>query len=191
MNETQLTEAVGAACIPGYGPDEVVFMGQTVWKCRPQVVFDWGTNRGSSAWILHEATADFDWEPNIHTIDLPNDVAPDTKDHAGVHTGMFLKNCRRVVQWRGDGLETALRLHDGKMRALFFIDGDHSAATVWKELLKIEEAAPTATLLLHDTNQPGGPWEAVQGFRLYTARYNIVSLRSNAGMVRLFPREDA
>ncbi len=189
-----LTQEIG---LPGYTPEEVRFMGNTAEACRPEVVFDWGTNRGSSARVWFEATAHLPGPPQIHTIDLPDEVAAVTHEHAGDWTGRFIWNLRRVVQHRGDGATVTLDLFREAglpERALFFVDGDHRVEAVSSELALLVENAPRATILLHDTNHPAfpeltGPREAIESLLRERGGYNMLELKSDAGMIRLWPKE--
>jgi cephalosporin hydroxylase len=54
---------------------------------------------------------------------------------------------------RGDGAEVAVRLirEVNDPAPLCMLDGDHSYETVTRELRMISEAAPSATILVHDT----------------------------------------
>ena len=197
MTPAELVTLIEGIALPGYSPEEVRFMGNTVAVSRPEVVFDWGTNRGSSARIWLEATEGFKVRPPIHTVDLGDELSGVTQDHAGIFTGMYVWNLRRVQQHRGDGVEVALRLYEecgSPERALFFVDGDHSAEAVEAEVLRLAEEAPSATLLLHDTNHPNiadltGPRQAVDSLLRTSGRYAMLELKSDAGIIRLWPKE--
>ena len=142
-------------------------------------------------------TADLADIPPVHTVDLPDSVAAVTHEHAGVFTGLYIQGFDRVRQHRGDGLETALGLcaDEAPERPLFFIDGDHSAEAVTKELLRVTTEVPAATVLMHDTcsyddANPSGPGQALRQLLLRNGRYNVLELKSQTGMTRLTPRRD-
>lgn len=188
----ELAQTVATLGIPGYGPDEVRFMGNAVQIWQPRTIMEWGTNRGSSARIWFEATRELG--TTIHTIELPDELAPVTNEHAGEFTGMYCNDCDRVVMHRGDGAETALALLSRCGRpALVFIDGNHEFRVVEHELARVAAQAPDAMILLHDTNHPSrpdlnGPAEAVRLLRLQRGGYDVLEMKSQAGMVRLTPR---
>lgn len=178
--------------LPGYGGDEVGFLAETVFELEPDFICEWGTNRGSSARIFYEACQMLDVVPVIHTIELPNKLAPVTPDHPGIQTGMFLRGLKGVSRHRGDGATEALKLYRqaSPSRPLIFLDGDHSFETVYKELAMVLSEMPNAVVVLHDTNHPmipgpTGPTEALSVLNI--DRYRKTELLSQAGMVRLWP----
>lgn len=168
--------------IPGYGDDEVAFMAETVLDAQPDVVFDWGTNRGSSARIFYETVHAACWPARVVTIDLPDGNAH--PDFPGVDLGFFVRRLP-VEILRGDGAEVATGMARPSEATVFFVDGDHSEATVRRELALIRDRVPGATVLLHDARLDGP--RAGARVLLADQRYRATWLWSNAGMVRLVP----
>lgn len=176
--------------IPAYGDDEVLFMADTALKLTPDDVFDWGTNVGASARIFWEITQMVGFG-RVHSVDLPADV--EHIEHPGHRYAQLLDGCD-VDLHRGDGAtisaELVRRLRP--YRPLFFVDGDHQADNVKRELETIYAAAPLAVCLIHDTRAHAG--EGVNAFLADRAqsphgyRFDVDSLFSQTGMTRLWPR---
>lgn len=176
--------------IPGYPPEEIGLMVDTVINYRPMYVFEWGTNRGTSARIFYEA-ARLTGDPcEIHTTELPDDVP--YLEHPGDESGLFVRNLP-VEQHRGDGLQVTLELMaltDGHHSTVVYIDGDHSPEIVYRELCEIRAVRPEAVLLVHDTgHDESGPREAVERFLAERAgKYGVTQAHTATGMTRLVPR---
>jgi hypothetical protein len=184
----QICDTIRGLRLPGYGDDEVGFMAETVERLRPDFVGDWGTNRGSSARIFYEASkACLPAAIRIVTVDLPTELEPLDRDHAGQATALFLKGTP-VKRLRGDGVTTALSAYvrSGCGSPLFFLDGDHLKENVFREIVLINRLAPTAVMLCHDTRN--GPGTAIADFMARTpGSYTVEFLASQAGMTRLWP----
>lgn len=169
--------------IPGYGADELDFIHGAVGDLMPDIVFDWGTNRGSSARILYESLRFHGLvDTHVHTIDLPRCLAAIDRDHARDETGEFVQDIGFVHCYEGDGVTIALTIwcELGKpTKPLFFIDGDHSYENVVRELRWLRRACPRATLLMHDTRF----WPGDAANKVYGESHEIIGLPSQAGMI--------
>lgn len=182
--------------IPGYGDDEVCFMAETVERYRPSHVFEWGTNRGSSARIWFECARLLKLDCEVHTIELPIWLAHLSPEHPGVDWAEQIRDAPEVQTHRGEGafVAVSLCLEIEAPRPLFFVDGDHSFEAVRRELAMIGHSAPKAVIVLHDTNHvegfgPTGPAAAVNEYlRERSHGIDIEVLASQAGMTRLWPR---
>lgn len=178
--------------IPGYSSEEISFVGETLFHLRPLIVFDWGTNRGSSARIFYEASKIYKYPCEVHTTDLPDEIEHIEHPHMGF--GFFVRDLPDVYLHRGDGAQVSLALYQEKRpdRALFFVDGDHSYDTVRRELLAISEIAPSATILCHDVGyEKGEVRRAFQDFVKSHLTYSVKILPYldgiQAGLGRLIP----
>ena len=131
---------------------ELMLMTATVCRFEPSLIFEWGTNIGKSARIFHEITQYFRIPTTIHTCDLPDDV--DHVEHPHAQRGAMVRGLEDVQLHQGDGLTTSLDLWEragGPPSPLFFLDGDHSNASVRREIDGILAAISDPVLLLHDT----------------------------------------
>jgi cephalosporin hydroxylase len=131
---------------------ELMLMTATVCRFQPSLIFEWGTNIGKSARIFHEIAQYFHIRTTIHSCDLPDDV--DHVEHPHDQRGAMVRGLAGVELHQGDGLTTSLRLWERAGRPpgpLFFLDGDHSHASVRREIDGILAAIPYPVLLLHDT----------------------------------------
>lgn len=190
---TDFQQHIRSLGIPGYGDDEVEFMYETVALVRPSHIFEWGTNRGSSARILYEAARDRKMlSCQVHTTDLPTLLCGINKEHVGSDTGCIFAHLEGITQHYGDGVTCSLLAfrEARNPRSLFFIDGDHNEENVLRELRWINLVAPSEAILLHDTH-PGarpsfGPFHALNIFLAGEGvKYDVTYLNSQAGMTRL------
>ena len=102
--------------------------------------------------------------------DLPDDI--DHTEHPHTQRGETLRDIPGVILHQGDGLTTSQGLWkkaNSPQYPLFFLDGDHSYASVEREINGILEVAPNPILLLHDTflqsSESGyniGTWTAIE-----------------------------
>jgi cephalosporin hydroxylase len=131
--------------------DEQMLMVSAVCLAQPDLIFDWGTHIGKSARIFYETTKHFGIPCTIHSMDLPNEE--DHSEHPGEERGKLVKNLDNVELHLGDGVETALKIYkkNKKKKALFYVDGDHSYESVYRELTLILKHVDRPTVLLHDT----------------------------------------
>ncbi len=183
-----VADLIAAIELPGYGRDEVTFMADTILAARPQAIFEWGTNRGSSARIFHETVTAAGLACTICSVDLPDvpeGQPPPHREHPGAQRGLFVKHLP-VTLLEGDGLDESVARCDPAISTMFFLDGDHTEPMVARELAGIAAHAPAAVMLLHDTRL-GGPKDALRNFE-ERGRYHLTTLPSQAGMVRLVPR---
>ena len=134
---------------------EISLMALVVDRVRPTHIFEWGTNIGSSAKIFHHITESLGMDIPIHTWDLPEDVSHG--QHPKENHAKLAKGLARVHFHRDDGLRGALaqyqieKAKDPKIRPLFFVDGDHSYASVIREITGIVSAQDELHVLAHDT----------------------------------------
>lgn len=131
--------------------DEQMLMTSAVCIFQPTMIFDWGTHIGKSARVFYEICSHFQIDAEIHSIDLP-----DTKEHAehpGEERGRLVRGLKNVHLHQGDGVKTALALYKKAKpaSALFYVDGDHSYDSVYRELSMILDKVERPTVLLHDT----------------------------------------
>jgi hypothetical protein len=149
---------------------ELMLMTATVCRFEPCLIFEWGTNIGKSARIFYEIAQYFNIPAAIHSCDLPDDV--DHVEHPHDQRGAMVRGLAGVTLHQGDGLSTSLKLWEQAGRPqhpLFFLDGDHSYASVRREIDGILAVVPDPVLLLHDTflqsSESGynvGPRQAVE-----------------------------
>lgn len=186
---------VSAICtlleIPGYPDEEIGLMVDTLEKFRPYWIFEWGTNRGSSARIFWEAARLIPLQVEIHTTELPDGI--DYLEHPGEDSGHFVRGLERVTQHRGDGFATSRMLFDllPKRKTLFFIDGDHGEQRVSYELEASTAIDNGACILLHDTgHSASGPRDALADFltTVWGKNYDVTRVETPVGMTRLMPR---
>lgn len=178
---------------------ELMLMTATVCRFEPSLIFEWGTNIGKSARIFYEISQHFHIRTAIHTCDLPDDV--DHVEHPHAQRGAMVRGLSGVSLHQGDGLTTSLSLWEAAgrpKRPLFFLDGDHSYASVRCEIDGILAVVPDPVLLLHDTffqsSESGynvGPRRAVEETLAATpGRFDVVhSGLSLPGMTLLYPAQ--
>ena len=153
----ELSRFVVERCLPTIGVhpyplNEQLLAAAAACRLRPGVVFDWGTHRGASARMLWECAKAFRLGYDIHTIDLPPDVAH--VEHPGQAYAVLLRGLAEVHLHRGDGVTIALTQWEKLAqppRPLFFIDGDHAYESVATELRRVFDAIADASALVHDT----------------------------------------
>lgn len=131
--------------------DEQMLMTSTVCIFEPTMIFDWGTHIGKSARVFYEICKHFQIPAEIHSIDLPDTT--DHVEHPGEEHGRLVRGLKNVHLHRGDGVKTALALYRKykPASALFYVDGDHSYDSVYRELTLILQKVEAPTVLLHDT----------------------------------------
>ncbi len=178
--------------LPGYGADEVTFLARCVIRARPTHVFEWGTNRGSSARIFYEIgnTLGNPLPFEVHSTELRIEEAFRDRDHPGEGVGLFVRDLP-VVLHEGDGLLTTLDLVDDIHPAMpfFFLDGYHSYDQVRLELRSLAPFA--APIVLHDSAHLTGVTAAIERFLdgdELGPRYEREDLPSQAGMTALWPQ---
>lgn len=142
--------------ITGYSPypiDELILMVGAVCRFRPTHIFEWGTHIGKSARIFYETINQFSIDAQIFSFDLPDEI--DHIEHPHEQRGSLVKDLEKVHLYQEDGLIKSFDLFKNSdisnKRALFYVDGDHSYETVFRELETILNNIPDAIILLHDT----------------------------------------
>lgn len=176
--------------------NELVLMVSAVCRIQPTHIYEWGTNIGVSARIFYETVKYFKIDSEVHTIDLPDDERH--IEHPGRRRGAMVRNISGVHMHQGDGVTTALALwSDSAMtgKPIFFLDGDHSYESVFRELNTIVRQVECANFLVHDTlfqsEESGynvGPFLAVHDFlRAFPERYDYIEERLGLpGMTLLY-----
>ena len=152
ISDFVLSRLIPVVGVHPYPLNELMLMAGTVCRFRPTHVFEWGTNVGASARIFYETARRFEIPLEIHSIDLPADVAH--VEQPGRRRGKLVKGKAGVVLHLGDGLETSLAIYrtlPKGSRVLFFVDGDHSYESVRRELAAIVDQVAGPLVLLHDT----------------------------------------
>ena len=152
VSEFVIQKLVPLVGIRPYPLNELCLMVGAVTVLKPTHIFEWGTYVGKSARIFYEITQAFDLEAEIHSIDLPDDVAH--VEHPKNNRGKLVKQIKTVNLYQGDGLEKTLELYrkiGGHCKPFVFIDGDHEYTSVKRELCTIIDNMPNAGILLHDT----------------------------------------
>lgn len=190
MEPRDLANLIKSLQIPAYGDDEIMFMGETAKLLQPTFVFDWGTNRGSSARVFYEASKMFGYPCEIHTTDLPDSEGWKSPEFPGQDLGLFFRGLPDIHIHRGDGVDESLKVYREKnpSRAIFFVDGDHHYEPVTRELNAIFAGAPTAVILCHDVRHISFCAQAFDDFSTAHANhYHSDKLMSQAGMGRLRP----
>lgn len=187
--------------VVGYHPfplNELMMMSAAVCRIRPSHILEWGTNVGVSARIFYETCRAFSLDAKIHSIDLPDDRWH--VEHPGQERGRLVRGLGQVQLHLGDGIEVALSIlarDPAPARPLFFLDGDHSYDSVYRELASIVTRFPSASILIHDTLQQSaesgyntGPFRAVQDvLRSTGAALQVVSQDQGLpGMILLWKR---
>jgi cephalosporin hydroxylase len=142
---------VPVAGIHPFPLDELMLMATAVVHFRPDVVFDWGTHIGKSARIFYETAKLYKIPLEIHSVDLPEEVYH--VEHPHKNRGKMVHNKKNVYLHLGDGVETSLNIYKANryLNPLFFVDGDHSFDSVYRELTLIVKEVENPVILLHDT----------------------------------------
>jgi len=202
VNNWTISEFVMERIVPvvGIRPfplNELMLMVSAVCRFKPAKIFEWGTHFGKSARVFRETINTFGIPCMIHSVDLPEDVQHGEHPHAD--RGKLVRGMKEVLLHQGDGLTCALEIlaNDGQNgRILFFVDGDHSHASVTREFRAILEHVPDAIVLLHDTFlQSGtsgyniGPHEAINEVLAdRNGKYRVITTNTGLpGMTLVFP----
>jgi hypothetical protein len=117
-----------------YPPGELQLMTIVMLWWQPDMIFEWGTNVGNSARIFHWIAEAFEIDTQIHSIDLPPDVSH--AENVRELRGLLVRDFSDVHLHLGDGVNKALELCVAlkPQKPMFYVDGDHSAETVTREL---------------------------------------------------------
>jgi cephalosporin hydroxylase len=132
--------------------NELMLMSATVCRFRPSHIFEWGTHIGKSARAFFEVTRHYGIPAEIHSVDLPDDI--DHVEHPSSERGRMVRGLAGVYLHQGDGLDASIALWKKAGRpepVLFFVDGDHSEQSVYRELSGIVTEVSRPIVLLHDS----------------------------------------
>ena len=167
----------------GYPGAELQFMCDTVEQVRPDFIAEFGTGSGCSGRIFWECSRLLGLNAEIHTTELPDELAGFDGQHPGVNTGMYLPP--GVTTHRGDGVTESLIAWKRRQpeRPLFFLDGDHSEVMVYREIALIDRLVSFPVMLIHDTN--GGPGDAGRKWAAETlGEWTEIKDRAGIGLLR-------
>ena len=130
---------------------ELMLLSAAVCRFRPSHIFEWGTHIGKSARTFYEITRHYGIASEIHSVDLPDEV--DHVEHPSGQRGRMVRGLDRVQLHQGDGLDVSLAVWAKAERpepVIFFLDGDHAEASVYRELSGIVRQVARPVALLHD-----------------------------------------
>lgn len=176
--------------------NELHLMVAAVCRLQPSHIFEWGTNIGKSARIFYEAVKSFKIATEIHSIDLPDDM--EHVEHPKDQRGALVKDIKEVKLYTGDGLVTSFSIYkeiSDRKNVLYYLDGDHSYDSVYRELSFITKKIPEASILLHDTFYQSfesgynvGPHKAIKDVLLKVPdKYTAISTQTGLpGMTLLY-----
>ena len=196
VSEFVLNTLVPIVGVHPFPLNELVLMVAAVCRLKPDRIYEWGTHLGKSARVFYETARHFGLDVEIHSVDLPDDVIH--QEHPGHQRGMLVKGLQDVHLHQGDGLSVCLDIQAQAAtpkQTLIFIDGDHSYASVRRELAGIMTGIPEAHILLHDTffqsSESGynvGPYRAISEAITETdVRYRLLSTQTGLpGMTLLY-----
>lgn len=196
VSEFVLNTLVPIVGVHPFPLNELVLMVAAVCRLKPDRIYEWGTHLGKSARVFYETARHFGLDVEIHSVDLPDHVIH--QEHPGHQRGMLVKGLQGVHLHQGDGLSVCLDIHAKAAtpkHTLIFIDGDHSYASVRRELAGIMTGIPEAHILLHDTffqsSESGynvGPYRAISEAITETdVRYRLLSTQTGLpGMTLLY-----
>lgn len=149
--------------------NELQLMVSAVAWAKPTHIFEWGTHIGKSARIFYETCRFLKIETAVHSIDLPDEA--EHVEHPHKSRGKLVKGKKNVFLHQGDGVNTSLDIYKsltGEVRPLFYVDGDHSYESVYRECAAILQNVKNPTIILHDTFYQTaeskyniGPWQAI------------------------------
>ena len=201
ISEFVLKVLVPVVGIRPFPLNEQMLMVSAVCRFRPSLILEWGTHRGVSARVFCETIRAFRIPAAIHSIDLPDDVFHG--EHPKSDRGVLVRGMSEVTLHQADGVTRALELCSGRKthdKVLFYVDGDHSHASVTRELSAILEQQPEAIVLLHDTfyQSPDsgyniGPYTAiVEVLSKQAQRYKMIRTTTGLpGMTLMYPDRSA
>jgi hypothetical protein len=196
VSEFVLNTLVPIVGVHPFPLNELVLMVAAVCRLKPGRICEWGTHLGKSARVFYETARHFGLDVEIHSVDLPDHVIH--QEHPGHQRGMLVKGLQDVHLHQGDGLSVCLDIQAQAAtpkQTLIFIDGDHSYASVRRELAGIMNGIPEAHILLHDTffqsSESGynvGPYRAIaEAITETDVRYRLLSTQTGLpGMTLLY-----
>ncbi len=146
------------AGVIGFTFSEVEFIHDTMSEQRTDWLAEWGTNVGNSARVFYEVALDLDRPCEIHSIDICDQVPILRPCDEGRARGYHVRGLP-VTLHVGDGITVAADLYTQALRRrrppkqpLFFLDDSHEETDVLRQLEAINEWAPEAVILAHDTH---------------------------------------
>lgn len=199
ISDLVMRKIVPVADIHPFPVSELALMASAVCGVRPTHIFEWGTHIGKSARVFYETVRYFGIPAEIHSIDLPDEA--EHEEHPRHRRGELVRRLKGVHLHQGDGLEVSRRICENlspDTRTLFFLDGDHSYASVKRELSYITEHFPAAAVLIHDTfyqvaasNYNIGPYQAVEeALAVHPGAYERIDVRTGLpGMTFIYPQK--
>src|SRR5687767_10963378 len=177
--------------------NELMLMAAAVCRIRPALIFEWGTHIGKSARAFHETATHYGIACQIHSVDLPDDTPH--VEHPSGERGRLVRGIEQVHLHQGDGVEVSLSIWQRSGRSLpvlFFVDGDHSVDSVYRELSGIVAEVGKPNVLLHDSFYQSseskynvGPHQAIERtLQEYPGRFRrLDSGLGLPGMTLLYP----
>lgn len=187
LSEFVLSKLIRIVGVHPYPLDELLFMCSTLAYFKPDMIIEWGTHYGKSARIFYEAAAYLNLPTEIHSVDLPPAEEHIENIHVASQRAALVRKLP-VILHLGDGLTVAGKVLAEKKNKLplFFLDGDHSYASVQNELNGLKSMSPHAVVLAHDTFLQGsesgyncGPYQALSEF---TAQYRLPFQSTSLGL---------
>ena len=181
-----------------YPLTELHLMTAVVNLVKPDLIFEWGTHTGKSARIFFEIIRYFKIPAKIYSVDLPDNI--EHLEHPKSKRGLLVKKIKEVALIQGDGVSESLKIykkHKKHLKALFFLDGDHSYKSVRRELSQIHKHVQTPFILIHDTFYQSksskyniGPFLAIKDFTSKYKKYKqISSFLGLPGITFLYPKK--
>lgn len=151
-----------------------------IQRLRPTVIFETGTHFGGSACFYADVARMFDIDTKIITVDVnPKWAVSPAK--RGIESIVGYSTSPEVVA-KVDAL-VAERLANQPGHVMAFLDSDHSAANVLKELQLYSRLVTVGSYcVVEDTNVNGhpsfpshgpGPWEATEAFLQEHASFTV------------------
>lgn len=172
LSDFILNNLIPVVGVRPYPLDELLMMSSTLAYFKPDLVIDWGTHLGKSARVFYETAKYLKLQSQIHSVDLPPSVDHVENKLNSSQRAMFVRDLP-VRLHLGDGPSVASEvLKELKPKLpMFFLDGDHSFASVQNELKVINSVTKRAVILVHDSFYQGpesgyniGPFQALNDF---------------------------
>lgn len=183
-----------------YPLSEQMLLVSTICRFKPTHIFEWGTNIGKSARIFYETTKYFKINSEIHSIDLPDDI--EHNEHPHRKRGLLVKRINEINLHQGDGLDVSIDIINSLAyyrNPVFFLDGDHSYNSVFREISGILNNVNNPVILVHDTFYQSadssyniGPYNAIKSaLNEVDPRLRVISMNiGTPGMTLLYHDEN-
>ena len=180
----QLIERARSLDLQGLPDEQIDFFWETIDRWQPDFIAEWGTNTGSTARLLYEASVIRGLSLQVHSTDH-NQTATDAEGRARGHFCLDSP----VILHVGDGLEISVGEANSaqSQRPLFFIDDNKEPEETRHALYALEAIFPKAVILIHDV-RPTAHGQSHEVCRFAFARTNSYALECYANMMRLVPR---